>query len=220
MNMTTRRNYCAVVAVIVGLAAGAMAQNTAPPATAPSPAGANANPPAVIASLTKNILEVLRDKSIDKVERRKKVREIAYQYIDMDTLARLAMGQHWRTLNADQQKEFVAEFRQHLANTYGHTTDEYTDEDIKPAGDQQESNGDWTVRTKILGTENGARKEVAKVDYRLRKRNDVWKIIDVTIDNVSLMGNFRSQFQDIMTSGGGFNQLIKALKDKNASGDK
>jgi len=56
------------------------------------------------------------------------------------------------------------------------------------------------VRTQILGTKDGARKEIAKVDYRLRKRNEVWKIIDVTIDNVSLMGNFRSQFQDIMTS--------------------
>src|SRR6476619_5241457 len=136
--MRMQRNGWLMLAVIAGLSAVAPGQNTAPPATAPSPAGANANPPGVINSLTQSILGVLKDTKIDKADRRKKVREIAYQYIDMDTLARLALGQHWRTLNADQQKEFVAEFRQHLANTYGHTTDEYTDEDIKPAGDQQE----------------------------------------------------------------------------------
>jgi len=217
--MAFKRNGCVMAAVVAGMAVAAMAQTGAPPATAPSPAGASANPPAVINSLTQSILGVLRDSKIDKAERRKKVREIAYQYIDMDTLSRLTLGQHWRTLNADQQKEFVAEFRQHLANTYGHTTDEYTDEDIKQTGDQKESNEDWTVRTLILGTRDGVRKEVAKVDYRLRKRNDVWKIIDVTIDGVSLMANFRSQFQDIMTSGGGYDKLIKALRDKN-TGDK
>jgi phospholipid transport system substrate-binding protein len=188
-------------------------------AQASRPATAPASAPAVIDALAGDILAVLRDPSIEKEARRQKVRDLASQKIDFDTLSRLTLGQHWRTLTEDQRTLFVREFKLHLAATYGNTTDKYTDEEIKPNGDRQESNGDWTVQTRILGTREGARKEVAKVDYRLRKTGPDWKIIDVTIDGVSLMANFRSQFQDIMANGG-FNALIKALRDKNAAADK
>jgi phospholipid transport system substrate-binding protein len=173
----------------------------------------------VIDTLLRDMLAILRDPALDKPSKRQKVRDIASAQIDFDTLSRLTLGQHWRTLTAEQRTQFVQEFKGHLAATYGHTTDEYTDEDIKPIGDRQETNGDWTVMTRILGTRDGARKEVAKVDYRLRKGTAGWKIIDVTIDGVSLMANFRAQFQDIMTNGG-FDRLIKALREKNASGEK
>ena len=70
--------------------------------------------------------------------------------------------------------------------------------------------------TKIIGTENGVRKQVAEVDYRLRQGDNGWKIDDVIIDNVSLVANFRSQFQDVI-SNGGFDALMKLLRQKNAS---
>jgi phospholipid transport system substrate-binding protein len=115
----------------------------------------------------------------------------------------------------------MEEYRQHLTATYGHTSDEYTDEDISVSGDRQEKpNGDWIVQTRIIGSENGGpRKEIAKVEYRLRNRTGPWKIIDVTIDGVSLVTNFRSQFQEIIANGG-IDHLIKMLHDKNTGASK
>jgi phospholipid transport system substrate-binding protein len=60
---------------------------------------------------------------------------------------------------------------------------------------------------------------VAKVDYRLRKQDNQWKVIDFTIEDVSLVTNFRSQFQDTM-SNGGIDQLLKLLHEKNTANGK
>ena len=204
-----------VIALAAGLAGAAYGQS--------APAATNPPPPAsarqVIDSLTKGVLAILRDPALDKPTRRQKVRELAYQYLDFETLSRLTMGQNWRGLSDTQRAEFVQEYRKHLTATYGHTSDEYTDEDIKITGDRAETNGDATVLTSIIGTKQGTRQEIAKMEYRLRKTGNAWKIIDVTIDSVSLMANFRSQFQDVM-SNGGFDKLIKLLREKNAAADK
>jgi phospholipid transport system substrate-binding protein len=71
------------------------------------------------------------------------------------------------------------------------------------------------VLTKIL--RGGASADVL-VDYRLRQRDGQWKIIDVIVERVSLVSNFRSQFQEIVSNGGP-DRLITLLKEKNAKGE-
>src|SRR5439155_717463 len=78
-----------------------------------------------------------------------------------------------------------------------------------------EGRGDCTVKTKIL--RGGGNADVL-VDYRLRQENDAWRIIDVVIERVSLVANFRSQFQEIMGSGGPA-KLLDVLREKNAKGE-
>lgn len=166
------------------------------------------------------VLATLRDTSLSKADRTQKVKQIAYDHMDFQTLSRLTLGRHWKELSDAQQKEFVAEFRQHMSATYGQAVDHYTDEDINVSGDRSEANGDWTVQTRIVGKKNGGGpQEMAKVDYRLRQIDNQWKVIDVTIDNVSMVANFRSQFQDIM-SNGGIDRLLKLLREKNAVPEK
>jgi len=80
-----------------------------------------------------------------------------------------------------------------------------------------EADGDVTVLTKIIGDKDGKRQDLAKVDYRLRKRGE-WRVIDVTVEGVSLVANFRSQFQSIMANGG-INRLLSLLHEKNAAGE-
>jgi phospholipid transport system substrate-binding protein len=201
--------WCALVGALSGFLSGA----AAPPA-ATTPASARA----VIEKLTREVLVILRDSTLARPQQRRQITNLAYGILDFDTLSRLTLGLNWRSLTAAQQTDFVREYRQHLANTYGHTTDEYTDEDIAIASDRAETNGDWTVLTRIIGTKDGTRQEIAKVEYRLRKKDDAWKIIDVTIDGVSLMANFRAQFQEIMANGG-IDRLLKLLRDKNAAAD-
>jgi phospholipid transport system substrate-binding protein len=178
----------------------------------PAPATARA----VMEKLTQDVISILRDAKLSPEEKRQKVQDLAIADINFEIMARLSLGRPWRDITDDQRARYSREFQQHVINTYGQMTDHYTDEDVKIVGDRQESDGDWTVQTSIIGDQDGTRKEVAKVDYRLRNKENQWKVVDFTIDGVSLISNFRSQFQEIM-SNGGIEHLIKLLHDKNAA---
>jgi phospholipid transport system substrate-binding protein len=184
-------------------------------------AGAAATAPAaraVVEQALRDVTAILRDAQTTRAEKNAKVRAIAEAMIDFETLGRLAMGANGRDMTDAKRAEFNREFRRHVINTYGHFTDDYSDQDLVVASDNSEPRGDWTVQTKIIGTRDGARQEVAKVDYRLRPKDGQWKVIDITIEGVSMMANFRAQFQDIMTSGG-IDKLLKLLHEKNATGE-
>jgi phospholipid transport system substrate-binding protein len=167
-----------------------------------------------------DVLAILRNPSLSADQKRLKVQGIAYDNLNFEVMGRLSLGRYYRQLNDAQKTQYQQEFKQLLTNTYGHTTDDYTDEDVKVTTDRQESDGDVTVQTHITGTKNGQPgQDIATVDYRLRKMDNQWKVIDFTIDGISIVSNYRSQFQDIMTNGG-IDQLLKMLHDKNAANAK
>ena len=105
----------------------------------------------------------------------------------------------------------------YLSVTYGKNLDSYSNEKVVLLGDREEARGDWSVKTKIA---RGGGNDDILVDYRLRKLpgTEDWKIIDVTIEGVSLVANFRSQFQEIMASGGAA-RMLALLAEKNAKGE-
>ena len=178
-------------------------------------AAAEADPPAardILDGQVKNALAILRDTKLTQAQKRQKIRGIADQQIDFETLSRLTLGRYWRDLSADQRTAFVEAFRNHLSNTYGTLLNGYTDEDVAVAGDHREPDGDWTVQLRVVGTVNGTRQELAKVDCRMRRKAD-WKVIDVTAAGVSLVALFRAQFQAIMANGG-FDRLLGLLRAK------
>ena len=149
--------------------------------------------PAVMQKVSQDVLTVLRNKSLSPQQKRDKVRDIAYANINFEIMGKLSLGQPWRDMNDDQKSKYGQEFRDLVTNTYIHLIDNYTDQDVKITGDRQEQDGDWTVQTKITGTQNGQpNQELAKVDYRLRNRQGQWKVIDFTIENASLVSNYRA----------------------------
>jgi len=210
-----------IVALVFGLAIAAVFVGFPSLARA-----ADADPPpaqtarAAIDKVIHDALGILRDPKLSLDEKRLKIKQIAYDNISFEVMGRLSLGRFWRGLTDAQRTEYSEEFKQHVTNTYGHTTDDYNNEDVTVSGDRQETDGDWTVETRIVGTRNNQpNQEIAKVDYRLRQKDNQWKIIDFTIDGVSMIANFRSQFQEIMDDGG-INELIKLLHEKNAANEK
>jgi phospholipid transport system substrate-binding protein len=79
-------------------------------------------------------------------------------------------------------------------------------------GEEPKPHGDVQVRTKIVGGQNDG----ALVDYRMRNGKDGWRIIDVVIEGISLVANFRDQFREVIARGGP-EALLQKLKEKNAS---
>ncbi len=108
------------------------------------------------------------------------------------------LAKNWKRLSKEQQGDFVEEFTRYLANDYGKRLDRYEQEKVEITGERDEPRGDITVKTKIVGGANDG----ALVDYRMRNRENQWKIIDVTIEGISLVANFRDQFREVMGSGG------------------
>jgi phospholipid transport system substrate-binding protein len=176
------------------------------------PAAAAAEPRAVVEEITNAALEVLGNKSLGVEDKRHRLEAIVYAHVDFDTMSRLVMARNWNQLTPEQQAEFVKLFKEHLSMTYGRNIENYKNERVEVVGDRGEPRGDWTVKSKIL--RGGGASDIL-VDYRLRKEGDVWRIIDIVIERVSLVSNFRSQFQEI-SSQGGPRKVLDVLREKNA----
>ncbi len=180
-----------------------------------SAAAADDTPSQVIDALAGQVLTTLRDKSLTSEQRRSSIEETVYRHIDFETLSRLVMARNWRKLSDAQKDEFMASFKKHLSATYGENIDNYRNEKVEVLSERKEKKGDVTVKSKIV---RGGSESIL-VDYRLRRKDSAWRIIDVVIEGVSLVANFRSQFQEII-SDGGVDRLLKLLRDKNLEAPK
>ncbi|GIW41401.1 MAG: hypothetical protein KatS3mg076_1978 [Candidatus Binatia bacterium] len=185
------------------------------PALALATAPVDGTPRALIEHLADQVIAVLRDPALSQKEKAERIEEIAYDNVDVETVTRLVLARHYRRFTPEQRREFVEEFKQHLLRTYGEQLDEYRNVQVEILGEREEARGDWTVQTKV---KPGNAEEVY-IDYRLRKKDGRWKIIDVVIERVSLVANFRSQFQEILSTGTP-EKLLEMLREKNrAEGD-
>jgi len=196
-----RRVTAALVAVAIALVAAR--------------AGGAQTPSQVVDGLANQVVPILQDKSLSSDQKREKIEQIAYAAMDFDTLSKLVLARNWSKFSSAQQIEFVQEFKRHLSVTYGRNVDNYHNEKVQILGEREATRGDVVVQTKIL---RGSRSEDVLVDYRLRQKDAQWKIIDVVVEGVSLVSNFRSQFEDIVATGGP-DKLIALLKEKNIKGE-
>ena len=141
-------------------------------------------------------------------ERRAAVRKIADEIFDFGEIARRALGRYWQPLTEPQRTEFVGLFADLLERSYISKIELYGGEKIIYGGDRVE--GDLaTVSTKII-TKNGTE---VPVDYRLFKKGDRWMIYDVNIEGISLVSNYRTQFNKIIQTSG-YNALVERMKVK------
>ena len=170
-------------------------------------------PRALIQRTIDEVLAVLRDKSRNDDQRRKDLEVIARDRFDFETMSKLVMATNWKKLTPPQQTEFVDQFTRFLANDYGARINRYQQEDVQITGEQPEARGDQTIKTKIVGGNNDG----ALVDYRLRQKDGNWLIIDVVVEGISLVANYRDQFREVANNQGGPVVVIQKLKEKNAN---
>jgi phospholipid transport system substrate-binding protein len=168
---------------------------------------------AVIDKTVDDVLAILRDKERSTSQRRLAIERIAHERFDFRTMSKLVLGRNWKRLDAAERDEFVDEFTTYLANDYGSRIDRYQQEKVAVLGEEPKPRGDVVVKTQIVGGENDG----AIVDYRMRLQGaDEWRIIDVVIEGISLVANFRDQFKEVIARGGP-RALIEKLQEKNAA---
>jgi phospholipid transport system substrate-binding protein len=159
------------------------------------------------------VLKTLDDPSLKGesklAERRAAVRKIANEIFDFAEIAKRSMARHWQPLSETQRTEFVGLFADLLERSYISKIETYGGEKIQYTGERTE--GDYaTVSTKII-TKNGTE---VPVDYRMIKRSgDRWLVYDVSIEGVSLVSNYRTQFNKIIQTTS-YNELVAKLRTK------
>ena len=159
------------------------------------------------------VLAVLNDSSLDEDQRRASIEEIAYARFDMYKMSKLVLGHPWKRFSPQQKEEYVAEFKKYLANNYSGRINRYDQETVEILQVREEPRGDVTVRTRIVGGEF----EDTLVDYRMRQKDEEWLVIDVVIEGISMVSNFRDQFKEVLSRGGP-EHLLEKLREKNALG--
>ncbi|HTG13370.1 MAG TPA: ABC transporter substrate-binding protein [Candidatus Eisenbacteria bacterium] len=141
-------------------------------------------------------------------ERRVAVRKIANEIFDFSEIAKRSMARHWQPLSEAQRTEFVGLFADLLERSYISKIETYGGEKIQYTAER--ADGDLaTVSTRII-TKNGTE---VPVDYRMIKRADRWLVYDVSIEGVSLVSNYRTQFNKIIQTSS-YNELVSKLRNK------
>ena len=185
-------------------------------ATAPAPpAGAAQGPRDVIQETVDAVLVVLRDDQLPLAERHRRIESIAYGVFDFPTVSRLVLARNWRRFDPDQRQAFIVEFKLMLANNYRSRFDSYSGENVDLLGDRKEPRGDVTVRTRLVGGDNDG----INIDYRLRQSDGRWLVIDVLVEGISLVSNYRDQFKAVLSGGNGPDELLEKMRKKNARDD-
>jgi phospholipid transport system substrate-binding protein len=180
-------------------------------AFASTAAAESPGPSVVVRETADAVIAVLTDESVAGDERARRIEEIAYARFDFETMSRLVVARSWRQFDPEQKAAFQKEFKRFLANNYRARIDGYKQEKVDIVSERKEPRGDVTVRTRIVGGEYDG----ANIDYRLRNRDRGWLVIDVVIEGISLVSNYRDQFKEVLASGGP-NELVKRLAAKNA----
>jgi phospholipid transport system substrate-binding protein len=143
-------------------------------------------------------------------ERRVAVRRIAEDIFDFTETAKRSLGRHWQPRTPAERKEFVDLFANLLERSYLSKIELYSGERIAYLGDTIE--GDQaTVRTRIV-TKHGTE---IPVDYKMYKQGDRWLVYDVIIEGVSLIANYRTQFNKIIQTSS-YQELVRKMKTKQA----
>jgi len=158
------------------------------------------------------VLEVLRDPAMKpasaKAVKKEKLRLIYERMFDEVELSRRALARNWNRLDAAQRQEFVQLFQQVLEKAYIDKILSYTNEKIVFDRERMLSENQAEVQTRIVTSS-----KTIPITYRVIRKGGTWKVYDVVIENVSLVQNYRTQFNEILGNQKP-EQLLQILRKK------
>ena len=160
------------------------------------------------------VINLLKDESLKRPEkfkeRRALLRKTIIERFDFTEMSKRSLAAQWTKRTPQEKKEFVDMFTNLLEKSYMDRIEAYTDEAVEYNGENID-NDYAVVRTTVKAKD----KEGIPIDYKLIKEGDQWLVYDVVIEGVSLVSNYRNQFNKIINSGS-YADLVKKMKAKEA----
>lgn len=156
------------------------------------------------------VVRIVSDKNMKRNEgkRRQTLKRTIGVIFDYNEMAKRSLGKHWNDRSDAEKKQFVDLFATLLENSYAGKIESYNNEKIVYL--KENVNGNFAeVKSKVIT----AKRDEFTLDYKLTKKNGKWMAYDVIIEGVSLVSNYRTQFNKIITNKG-YPELVKKLKTK------
>jgi phospholipid transport system substrate-binding protein len=154
-------------------------------------------------------LKILRDKQGPLKERQAKLRAIANANFDFTWMSRLALGYHWRKITPQQRKDFTQVFTAFIQDSYLSKMQDFSVNKVDFVRERQTDPGYAQVFSNVV--QPG--KQPVPVNYMLAQKDGRWLIYDVTVDNISIIANYRNQFNRVVNRNG-FGALMTDLRNK------
>ena len=173
-------------------------------------------PDQLVQRVTEDVLATIKsDKQLasgDKQKALKLAEEKVLPHIDFEEATRIAVGRAWAQATPEQKQKLVDEFRRMLVRTYSNAIESYQGQTMKilPSRGKPQDN-EATVRAQFIR----AGGQPLPIEFQARKTDKGWKIYDITVEGVSLVLTYRSEF-DVVVKQQGMDGLIKRLSEKNA----
>jgi phospholipid transport system substrate-binding protein len=205
--------------MILATAAIAAAGSPLAPRTTTSAVVSSNDPLQLVKNGLQEAITIFQDKSLTLDNRRAKLRDAAGRYFDFEYMARSALGPHWRDLTPAQRNEFVPLFRTFIEQVYLSKVKDYSVEKVQ---DEVQSTKIQFVRESYDGPDYARvystvvlkdHPDPLQVNYLLKKDEDGWRVYDITIDAISVMANYRNQFNRVINNDG-YDKLVADLRAK------
>jgi phospholipid transport system substrate-binding protein len=162
------------------------------------------------------VIAILQDSSLKaenkQKERRDQLRRVIFARFDFAEMARRSLGPEWRRRTTAEQQEFINIFTDLLQDNYIGTIESYSGDKVAYNRELLEQDS-AEVQTTL--TTRG--EESYSINYRLRLVGKDWKVYDVVIENISVVNNYRSQFNRVISKSS-YEELLRAMKEKSLAG--
>lgn len=162
---------------------------------------------AVVKATLSGVFAILDNSKLQESEKRRRIEEIVATRFDYREMSKRTLASHWRGLTDPEQTKFVESFKVFLSDRYAGKIGDYAGEKVEYLGERME--GDYAeIRTKLVSSKTNY-----PLDYRLIKKEGKWYAYDLVVDGVSLVKNYRSQFDRIIRADS-YDELVRRMTNR------
>lgn len=183
-----------------------------------SPVSANATPSSddaaqtFIEGLAEEAVQALTAEGVSRADRVSRFRELLNQNFDVPFIGKWVLGRYWRAASDAEKAEYLKLFEDYVVITYVERFDQYSGETIQVVKSVSDPGKDSLVFSEIHRPTGG---EPIRVDWRVRSNSDIYKIIDVYVEGISMSQSQRKEFTSVIRSKGGkVEGLLSVLRAK------
>jgi phospholipid transport system substrate-binding protein len=170
-----------------------------------------------INDLVSQALDMLRNKQMPIAERDQKFSLLLTSDFDIPRISRFVLGRYWTTASDEERTAFARLFERWIVRTYSARFSDYSGETIKVNGMKPQGETDVIVESELIHTDGGP---PAKIDWRVRHKDDGFKIVDIDVEGVSMALTQKEEFASVIqNSGGSVAGLNRAIEQKLAANE-
>jgi phospholipid transport system substrate-binding protein len=166
-----------------------------------------------------DVIDVFKAPDTPLMVRRERLRQLGAKYFDFESMTRSVLGYHWRALSPAQRVEVVSLFTNFINDAYLSKLQDYS---VKRVAEELPTVNIQFKRETFDGPDYAQvystitlkeQKDPIDLNYLMHLTNGQWKVYDVTVDAISVIGNYRNQFNRVMNDGG-YDKLVEELRSK------